>query len=421
MQMKQAEGLKETQEHRDQLDVFSIPRPRGPGTGSTISMHLERSLHTSNWLLAVGEPVAQLSLGCSHPPRGHESIINIFFKFLSLLSGLLALSGGSLLLLVGGGGALGGGLGLRRGPEGLEIEQSETILMRFTVSWVTYQVVPEELHDQGRVLVALLAQGVELCTAVVSSCPVGFVCLYIELTSNGVIKSKFGEVAGLVGGVQDFVVEDREVQGQAEADGVGRGKIGRGDLSGSLVGLQRGIGSALAAVANGELSQVTVVVTLHLVVEDLGLAALSGLDEVLVQNLEDVIADLRQLGLDLLAVLLDQSDLGLVAFGFLLLFNRGDDSPRGTAGTNDVLVGDRQEIPLLNSELNIGRGNNLHVLNHLCVASSTAGPRSQGFWKRTFIALSLLSELGEVDSIFVTHGVGFLDFDKTGQCFGSTE
>lgn len=27
----------------------------------------------------------------------------------------------------------------------------------------TYQVVTEELHDEGRVLVALLAEGVELC------------------------------------------------------------------------------------------------------------------------------------------------------------------------------------------------------------------------------------------------------------------
>lgn len=29
----------------------------------------------------------------------------------------------------------------------------------------TYKVVTEELHDEGRVLVALLAQGVELCTS----------------------------------------------------------------------------------------------------------------------------------------------------------------------------------------------------------------------------------------------------------------
>lgn len=103
----------------------------------------------------------------------------------------------------------------------------------------------------------------------------------------------------------------------------------------------------------------------HLMVEDLGLAARGRGDQVLVQNLQDVIADLGKLGLDLLAVLLDQSDLGLVALRFLLLLDRGDDSPRRTSGTNDVLVGNGEKIPLLDGELYIGRGNNLHVLDHL--------------------------------------------------------
>lgn len=188
----------------------------------------------------------------------------------------------------------------------------------------------------------------------------------LELTSNGIVEGKLGEVASLIGGVQDFVVEDREVKGKAETDGVGRGKVGGGDLGGSLVGLQGEVGSTLATVANGELGKVTVVVTLHLVVEDLGLAGLGGLDQVVVENLEDIVADLGKLGLDLLAVLLNKSDLGLVALRLLLLLNRGNDSPGGTAGTNDVLVGDGQEIALLNGELNIGRGNDLHVLNHLC-------------------------------------------------------
>ena len=177
-------------------------------------------------------------------------------------------------------------------------------------------------------------------------------------------------MASLVGGVQDFVVEDREVKGESETDGVGGSKVSGGDLGSGLVGLEREVGSTLAAVANGELGEVTVVVTLHLVVEDLGLARLGGLDEVLIENLEDIVADLSELGLDLLAVLLDESDLGLVALRLLLLLDRGDDSPRGTAGTNDVLVGDGQEIALLNGELNIGRGNDLHVLNHLCINAS---------------------------------------------------
>ena len=85
----------------------------------------------------------------------------------------------------------------------------------------------------------------------------------------------------------------------------------------------------------------------HLVVEDLGLAALGRGDQVLVKNLEDVLADLGKLGLDLLAVLLDEGNLLLVALGLLLLLNGGDDSPGCTAGTDDVLVGDGQKVSLL--------------------------------------------------------------------------
>ncbi len=62
----------------------------------------------------------------------------------------------------------------------------------------------------------------------------------------------------------------------------------------------------------------------------------------LVKNIENVVADLGELGFDLLSVLLDEADLLRVALGLLLLLDRGDDSPRGTTGTDDVLVGNRQ-------------------------------------------------------------------------------
>ena len=81
-------------------------------------------------------------------------------------------------------------------------------------------------------------------------------------TSNGVVESKLGEVASLVGRVEDLVVEDGEVEGQSKANGVGRGKVSLSDLGGSLVSLEGSIGRALAVVANGELGKVTVVVTL---------------------------------------------------------------------------------------------------------------------------------------------------------------
>jgi hypothetical protein len=69
-------------------------------------------------------------------------------------------------------------------------------------------------------------------------------------------------VASLVGLVADLVVEDGEVQGEAETDGVGRRKLGLSNLGGSLVSLEGLVGRVLTAVTESELGEVTVVVTL---------------------------------------------------------------------------------------------------------------------------------------------------------------
>ena len=100
-------------------------------------------------------------------------------------------------------------------------------------------------------------------------------------------------------------------------------------------------------------------------VEDLGLAGRGRRNEVLLKNVEDVLADLRKLALDLLPVALDHGNLGFVALRLLLLLDGGNDPPRRTAGTDDVLVCDRQEVALLYGELLVGRRDALHVLDHL--------------------------------------------------------
>jgi hypothetical protein len=86
--------------------------------------------------------------------------------------------------------------------------------------------------------------------------------LTFQLTSNSIIESLLGQLASLVGRVEDLVVEDGEVQGKTKADGVGGSKVLGSDLSGGLVSLERLVGRGLALVANGELSEVAVVVTL---------------------------------------------------------------------------------------------------------------------------------------------------------------
>jgi hypothetical protein len=121
-----------------------------------------------------------------------------------------------------------------------------------------------------------------------------------------------------------------------------------------------GSSSNLALVARGEFSKVTVVITLpilesvagywtsswmmnsnaHLEVKDLGLSSLGLGDKGLVEHVKDILANLLQLGLDLLTIIADNGNVLIRTLGFLLLLDGGDDTPRGTASTDDVLVGD---------------------------------------------------------------------------------
>jgi len=107
---------------------------------------------------------------------------------------------------------------------------------------------------------------------------------------------------------------------------VGRRKISLSNLSSILVSFQRLVGRLLSLVANSKLSKIAMIVTLptsksveevregvtmdiHLVVKDLGLSAFGRRDQMLVKDLENIFADLGKLGLNLLAILLNESDL----------------------------------------------------------------------------------------------------------------
>ena len=129
------------------------------------------------------------------------------------------------------------------------------------------------MHDKGAVAVRLLGERVEL--------------------GNGVVEGLFGKVAGTVGRVKDLIVEDGEVESQAEADRVGRGQLGLGNIGSALrcekkkkekritlvkglwrasrenttsyfylVGLVGRGGGSLALLARGKLGEITVVVSL---------------------------------------------------------------------------------------------------------------------------------------------------------------
>jgi len=68
-------------------------------------------------------------------------------------------------------------------------------------------------------------------------------------------------MASTVGGVEDLIVEDGEVEGKAKTNGVCGWEFGDGNVRGGLVSLERLIGGLLSLIASGEFGEVTVVVT----------------------------------------------------------------------------------------------------------------------------------------------------------------
>ena len=81
-----------------------------------------------------------------------------------------------------------------------------------------------------------------------------------------------GELTSLIRGGHDFVVENREIQSQPQPDGMS-GLHGRFcNVEGVLVSLLGVIHHGFPGVTVGNLSEVAVVVSLHLQVEHLGLS-----------------------------------------------------------------------------------------------------------------------------------------------------
>lgn len=75
---------------------------------------------------------------------------------------------------------------------------------------------------------------------------------FINPPTKGILPSthRLGQVACALGGVEDLVVEDGEVEREAEADWVGRGQILVGQLGSRLVRVE-GVGRTCLAVFRG--------------------------------------------------------------------------------------------------------------------------------------------------------------------------
>jgi len=131
-----------------------------------------------------------------------------------------------------------------RAPSRIGKRRSRAALLLWVVRRPEREVVAEELHDERRVLVALLVERVEL--------------------GDGFVERLLGECARLRRFVLDLVEEDGIVEGEAEAEGVGRRKV-PGALGGCPVGL---LGIYRVFLFNrlfGELGEVAIVVRLLLI------------------------------------------------------------------------------------------------------------------------------------------------------------
>ena len=89
----------------------------------------------------------------------------------------------------------------------------------------------------------------------------------------------------------------------------------------------------------------------HLVVEDLGLSGHGLGDQRLIENVENILAHLLELLLNLRAVFADSANVLVSALLLFLLIYGRNDSPRGTAGADNILVCHGQEVALVNVQL----------------------------------------------------------------------
>lgn len=165
--------------------------------------------------------------------------------------------------------------------------------------------------------------------------------------SDGIIESRLGQVAGFFWVIEALVVEDGEVQSQSQSDRVGGLKLAVSNIRGSRVGLESSLGNLFVQVVDGVLRNVSVVISLHLEVENLGLRSGGLLDQLLIQQIKDILAVSGEFIFELLLVVLDQGQVSR-SLGLFFLLNRRDSSPSSSSSSNGVLVGNRQKVSLFN-------------------------------------------------------------------------
>jgi hypothetical protein len=81
--------------------------------------------------------------------------------------------------------------------------------------------------------------------------------------SNGIIESSLGEVACLSWVVQALIVEDAEVEGQSQSDGVGCLEFSVRDFGGLGISIEGSAGDLFVSISHSVFRDISVVITLH--------------------------------------------------------------------------------------------------------------------------------------------------------------
>merc|ERR1719162_2321880 len=210
------------------------------------------------------------------------------------------------------------------------------------------QVVTEQLHDEGGVLVRVLSNIVELCNRIFECCS--------------------SHLASLLWIIEHLVLKDGVVQCQAKTDRVCHSQVFLCNLLCLLICHASILCGFSLVVTICVLCLVAVVIGLHLLVEDLRLAIACLGNEVSIQQPQDCAADFRKLFFHFAAILLGKGSIAIVALGLFLLLHTADDAPSCTAAPHSILVGHRQEVTLFDRQLVRLLPHDLHFVSHLIIA-----------------------------------------------------
>ena len=164
---------------------------------------------------------------------------------------------------------------------------------------------------------------------------------------EGVRQGLLTEFAGLLVIVHHFVVEHGEVEGKTKSDWVAGVQTLGGSL-GKLVVLEGAIFDGVELVLLSTFSDVSVVVTNHLIEEGLGLVGGGNLHALVLDDVDNGDALVVELTLDLLLVGRETIVKLLVLW---VLLDGADGSNSGSLGADLVLETNGKEVSLLGGEV----------------------------------------------------------------------